>query len=344
MELRSSKKLFFMVITFLFVCICCFSVITKRNTSNAAVLNETKKVLIKGQTFKLKAYITLGKTTWKSTKKSVATVNQKGKVKAKKKGTAKIIARNRTGNVSCKIIVQEPKLNKANLSLHPNESYKLKVKGTNQSVTWKSSDSNIAKIYEGKVYALNIGTATITAKVLNKKYKCTVTVTEDTSPGSRLNPLSAYQSYTTDVYSGASYLGQFTIELLDYKDGNNALEYVWKHSNDYPSSLQEYIYVKFRLFYSESSGGGLVSATDIINHYTNFFDFSGTCQVDNVSWAYSFESVDDMSDVNLYPGGSSVCSKAILVNRGNTPITYCVQTGYNESTYSPIYTWFSTGK
>ena len=105
-----------------------------------------------------------------------------------------------------------------------------------------------------------------------------------------------------------------------------------------------HIYVKFRLFYSESSGGGLVSATDIINHYTNFFDFSGTCQVDNVSWAYSFESVDDMSDVNLYPGGSSVCSKAILVNRGNTPITYCVQTGYNESTYSPIYTWFSTGK
>ena len=51
-----------------------------------------------------------------------------------------------------------------------------------------------------------------------------------------------------------------------------------------------------------------------------------------------------MIDVTLYPGGIAECSKAILIDGGNTPITYRIQTGYNETTYKPIYTWFSVEK
>lgn len=326
------------------LCICCLGIISKGSVINAAVLNESKRVLIKGQTFKLKAYSTKGKTTWVSKKKSVATVNKKGKVTARKKGTAKIIAKNQSGNASCKVIVQEPKLSKAKLSLALNDSYTLKLKGTNQTVIWSSSNSNIVAVdqHSGKLTALSVGTSVITAKVLNKKYKCAVIVSEDTSPGSRLSPLYAYQPYTTDVYDGATYLGTFTIELLDYKDGDSAYNYVAGDFNPIPNSLQEYIYLKFKLSYINGSGGNPVKADNIVNYYSGLFDSSTTRNINCIDWAHSFESIEDMVNVNLYPGGSAECSKAILINKGDTPVVYRIQTGYNTLTNTAIYTWFST--
>ena len=53
-------------------------------------INKTKITLIKGQKYKLKIIGTKSKVTWKSSKKSIASVNAKGVVTAKKIGTAKI--------------------------------------------------------------------------------------------------------------------------------------------------------------------------------------------------------------------------------------------------------------
>lgn len=183
---------------FLF-CICCLSVVIRYEISSATILNINKKTLVKGQTLKLKAYFSKGKVTWISRNKKVAIVNKSGKVTAKRKGSTKIIAKNLNGNASCKITVQQPKHNKTKLSLKLNSSYTLKLSGTNQMVTWASSNSKVVSVYDGELEALNVGTSTITAKLLNKKIKCKVTVSEDTSPGSRLSPLYPYQPYTTDV-------------------------------------------------------------------------------------------------------------------------------------------------
>lgn len=339
-----SKPIMVLCIMFLLFA-CSLSVIIRCEVSNATVLNISKKTLLKGQKFKLKAYLAKGKVTWISKNKKVATVNKSGKVTAKRKGSTKIIAKNLNGNTSCKIIVQEPKLNKTKLSLKLNSSYTLKLRGTNETVTWGSSNSKVVSVYDGKLEALNVGTSTITAKVLNKKFKCKVTVSEDTSPGSRLSPLYPYQPYTTDVYDGSTYLGKFTIELLDYKDGSVALNYVSKNEfNPIPGSEQEYIYLKFKLNYLTGTGGTPVSAYDILNPNANLFDSSGTRNIDSIDWAFNFESIKDMIDVTLYPGGIAECSKAILIDGGNTPITYRIQTGYNETTYKPIYTWFSVEK
>lgn len=72
-------------------------------------LNTTKKTLNVGKTYTLKLKNATGKVTWKSSKKSVATVTSKGKVKAVKAGTATITATNKKKSYKCRITVKNPK-------------------------------------------------------------------------------------------------------------------------------------------------------------------------------------------------------------------------------------------
>lgn len=71
-------------------------------------LSATKKTLTKGKTYTLKMLGTKKKVTWKSSKTSVATVSSKGKVTAKKAGTATITATVGTKTYKCKITVKNP--------------------------------------------------------------------------------------------------------------------------------------------------------------------------------------------------------------------------------------------
>lgn len=159
--------------------------------------------------------------------------------------------------------------------------------------------------------------------------------------GSRENPLYAYESYITDVYDYDTYIGKFEIQLLDYKHGQDAYDYVMKNEyNTEPTSSQEYIYIKFKINYL--SGSRQVDASDVINHHSNLFNSDANYQLDNIDWGYGFEDVDDMANVSLYPGGSTICSKAIIVRTGNSPITYRIQTGYNNQKYERVFTWFTT--
>lgn len=88
---------------------------TKVNSLKKHVsLNKTKKTLTVGKKYTLKVKNTANlslTTTWKTNKKSVATVNSKGRVTAKKAGTATITctvkAGTRTRNIKCKITVKQ---------------------------------------------------------------------------------------------------------------------------------------------------------------------------------------------------------------------------------------------
>lgn len=73
-------------------------------TSQAAKLNAKKIKVPVGTTYVLKVKGAKGKVTWKSSRKSVATV-KKGKVTALKKGTAKITAKVRGKKYTCKVTV-----------------------------------------------------------------------------------------------------------------------------------------------------------------------------------------------------------------------------------------------
>ncbi len=77
-----------------------------RVEAKGAHLNKTKITITEGDTAKLKVSGISGKVKWSSSKTSVATVSQKGVVKAKKEGTAVIKAKVKNKTFKCKVFVE----------------------------------------------------------------------------------------------------------------------------------------------------------------------------------------------------------------------------------------------
>ncbi len=69
------------------------------------------------------------------------------------------------------------KLNKKRKTLKVGQTFRLKVKGTDQKVKWSSSDNAVATVNStGKVTAKSEGTVVIRAEVAKKSFHCTVTI------------------------------------------------------------------------------------------------------------------------------------------------------------------------
>ena len=125
--------------------------------------------------------------TWSSSNKSVATVTD-GVVTATGEGTAIIKAHAGGKTASCTVTVphvyvpvESVSLNKTEtaiavggmetleVTLHPDNT-------DDRTVTWHSSDENVATVTDGVVSAIAEGVAIITAQVGNQSASCTVTV------------------------------------------------------------------------------------------------------------------------------------------------------------------------
>ena len=89
-------------------------------------LNKKKLVLTVGKKAKLKVKGTKKKVKWSSSKKKIATVTKKGIVKAKKKGTAKIVAKIGKKKYTCKVVVKAKK--KAKVTSKPKAVAKVTAK------------------------------------------------------------------------------------------------------------------------------------------------------------------------------------------------------------------------
>lgn len=100
--MKRNKKIL-TVITILLLIVCMAVPV-----SAAGKINKKKATLKVGQTLQLKVTGTKGKVKWKSSKKSVATVSSKGRVKAKKKGSATITAKVGKKKYTCKVTVKKP--------------------------------------------------------------------------------------------------------------------------------------------------------------------------------------------------------------------------------------------
>ena len=103
--MKRNKKIL-TVITILLLIVCMAVPV-----SAAGKINKKKATLKVGQTLQLKVTGTKGKVKWKSSKKSVATVSSKGRVKAKKKGYATITAKVGKKKYTCKVTVKKPATN-----------------------------------------------------------------------------------------------------------------------------------------------------------------------------------------------------------------------------------------
>jgi len=138
----------------------------------------------------LPANATSKEVTWKSSNSKIATVNESGKVTGIAKGSATITVTSVEGSktATCKVTVTIPvasvSVSPSTLSLSVGKTSILKATvlpstAGNKSVTWKSSNTNIATVdSKGKVVAKAVGTATILVDTVdgNKRAICIVTV------------------------------------------------------------------------------------------------------------------------------------------------------------------------
>ena len=160
-------------------------------------ISKTSLVIYQAETKTLKgnvvpSYATNKKVKWGSTNKSVATVDQKGVVKAIASGTANIVIKSIDGEFRkvCKVTVKKVikvkkvSFEKDNYNLSDGKTLTLKpvITPSNASVKdvkWTSSNTKIAKVNaKGVVTAIKPGKVTITCTSVEggKTGKCTVTV------------------------------------------------------------------------------------------------------------------------------------------------------------------------
>lgn len=144
------------------------------------VINYTSRTLLIDTTSKMSFSGTTLTPTWKSTNTSIATIDSKGNLKAKKKGSATI--KGTVGGVtySCKIKVEDPYLSATVKTIAVGTKYQLKLSGTSRKVTWKSASKSTATVSsKGLVTAKKTGHVNITASVGTKgKYVCLIKVVD----------------------------------------------------------------------------------------------------------------------------------------------------------------------
>ena len=164
--------------------------VTVSVNTESITLDKTTLSLSVGETAQLTATVkpddaTDKTVTWSSSDESVAKVDN-GKVAALKSGKATITAKCGDKTAYCVVTVTVPvssmTIDKTTLSLAIGEFVTLiaTVKpddATDKTVVWSSSDESIAKVDNGKVMALKIGFAIVTATAANFSVSCNVTVT-----------------------------------------------------------------------------------------------------------------------------------------------------------------------
>ncbi len=152
-------------------------------------LDKTALSLAVGETVQLTATVKPDDATdknvaWTSSDESVAKVDN-GKVTAVKSGKAMITAKCGGKTAECVVTVTVPvssiTLDKTALSLAVGESTTLTATvkpddATDKNVAWYSSDESIAKVDNGRVTALKIGSATVTSTLASFSVSCKVTV------------------------------------------------------------------------------------------------------------------------------------------------------------------------
>ena len=148
-------------------------------TEAAPRISSSKLTMIKGQsrTLKITGLKKGQKITWKSSNSKIVTVNKAGKLQAKAKGSATITGTVSKRKYTCKVTVQAPKLNKTSITLKVGQTYQLKLSGTNQKITWKSSNSKIVT-----VKAKSAGNATVTAQANGIRFVCKVKIQKKATP------------------------------------------------------------------------------------------------------------------------------------------------------------------
>ena len=214
---------------------CKVTVTAKSVAVSKVTLNKTTLTLETGSEAVLVATVapsnaTNKKVTWSSSNKGVVTVDQDGKIKAVKAGTATITVTTDDGGkkATCAVTVTNKsvevtgvKLDKSTVSLLESQTAQLTAtispsNATDNSITWETSNASVATVdYTGKITAVKTGTATITAKTKNNK-TATCSVTVSTAYTVKYGTTEITQGYTLNIDLGD------TVTLMPFDLATNA--------------------------------------------------------------------------------------------------------------------------
>lgn len=142
-------------------------------------LSKSKVTIVKGKSYTIKLNGTSIKKV-SSSNKNIATVNSKGKITARKKGTCKLTIMGKNGKkYICNVKVETPTLSNKSAKLVSGQSITLRLSGNTQKITWSSADKQIASVDgKGVVKAKNQGVTKITAKVNTASYTCILKIVD----------------------------------------------------------------------------------------------------------------------------------------------------------------------
>ncbi len=144
-------------------------------------LSDTRISMERGTTCRLTASASNSALiSWKSSKKSIATIDEDGLVTGIKPGETTITATADGTSKTCIITVKAPtiRLSSSKLKLYRNQTARLSATvSSNISPTWKSNKSSVATVDEtGTVTAMKHGTAVITATLDGVSKSCEIIV------------------------------------------------------------------------------------------------------------------------------------------------------------------------
>lgn len=132
------------------------------------------------------------KIVWKSSKKSVAAIDDSGKIEALKPGETIITASADGSKQTCHVTVKKPKitLERTEIQLYRKQTFRLEVKtSSGRTPVFSSQKGSVASVDEtGLITAHKHGTARINVKLDGITRSCEVTVK---SPDIRLTPAKA---------------------------------------------------------------------------------------------------------------------------------------------------------
>lgn len=255
-----------------------------------------------GDSAKLQMKNTKKSATWKSKNKKIVTVNKKGKIKAKKSGSTKVIAKVEKKNYKCEVTVKKQKLNQTSINLLVGENKKLKASGVSKraDINWVSTNNEVATVYNGEVVAVGEGKATIKAvipEVFGKTLKCKVTVKEN-------------ENDTPDTNDSVDNTnpGNNTQKPIDNTNSGNKPEQNEENKNNSSTTVPPHISISGGNGSSNNGSGSGSGGTTVVTNTnaisivekeiieygsTRYYDISmsGSTDIGKVTWSSSNEKI-----------------------------------------------------
>ena len=148
----------------------------------APKISSAKFSMTVGTKKQVRVLNTINRVVWFTSNKSVAVVDKKGLVTARKAGkvkiTGKLHGKRYTSVITVKKSLAKPvTLSKKSARVLIGSSLQLKLNNAASSkVVWKTSNKSIATVSKGKVVPKKSGKVTITAVYNKRSYKCTVVI------------------------------------------------------------------------------------------------------------------------------------------------------------------------